>query len=161
MLQKTCAICKEEKPITEFSPDKRGLYGVVSQCKKCRREYMANKRANQSYLEQEREKAREYESLRKENENRRAWRLEFLKSGKARKAISNWEQRNPGRRAAYGAVKYAVRTGKIPAPNTLKCCVDGCDNFAEHYHHENGYDKEHRLDVVPVCKTHHGKTRRK
>ncbi|MHA1661885.1 MAG: hypothetical protein ACTSVR_01350 [Candidatus Thorarchaeota archaeon] len=35
---KTCSICKEEKPESEFHTDKRNKDNLYSQCKQCRRE---------------------------------------------------------------------------------------------------------------------------
>jgi hypothetical protein len=54
------------------------------------------------------------------------------------------------------AVGTAVRRGKLPVVSTMICCV--CNEAqAEQWHHHNGYDKAHWLDVVPVCRECHGK----
>jgi hypothetical protein len=59
--------------------------------------------------------------------------------------------------AARKAVNHAVEYGRIP-PVQAQQCVD-CEKQAEHYHHRLGYEREHWLDVVPLCaechKRHH------
>ena len=51
-------------------------------------------------------------------------------------------------------VRQAVVMGQLPKIKTLTC-VD-CGAQAAHYHHHNGYEPEHWLDVVPLCRTCHG-----
>jgi 5-methylcytosine-specific restriction endonuclease McrA len=41
---KVCTVCKLEKPLTDFSPDKRISSGVQSKCKPCYAEIMRNRR---------------------------------------------------------------------------------------------------------------------
>jgi hypothetical protein len=50
------------------------------------------------------------------------------------------------------AAHYA---GLLPPAKTL-LCVD-CGAQAQEYHHHNGYEPEHLLDVIPVCRACHGK----
>lgn len=38
---KTCSACCTEKPTSDFSPSKKGLFGRVSQCKRCRADRIA------------------------------------------------------------------------------------------------------------------------
>lgn len=47
------------------------------------------------------------------------------------------------------AVYKAVQSGKTLHISTQTCIE--CNEQAEHYHHYLGYDKEHQLDVEPVC----------
>ncbi len=54
---------------------------------------------------------------------------------------------------ALSAVKYAVKTGKLPPVNTLQCSC--CPEIAQQYHHNRGYAKKHWLDVIPVCLEYH------
>lgn len=69
-----------------------------------------------------------------------------------------FRQIHKDKRHAHSAVSRAVKRGKLPAANTQKCHY--CPGIAKEYHHHNGYDKEHWLDVLPVCKKCHGLTRR-
>lgn len=58
---------------------------------------------------------------------------------------------NPQKRAHY-AVAVAVRTGRLPRPDSLLC--RGCGHLGadrrHEYHHHLGY-VDHELDVVAVC----------
>lgn len=61
------------------------------------------------------------------------------------------EERNKSRIRMM--ISRAVRNGTLSNPATLFCVI--CKNQAEMYHHPNGYDNEHELDIVPVCKKCH------
>lgn len=53
---------------------------------------------------------------------------------------------------ASAAVGHAIRQGKLPHPTTLKCA--DCGAIATSYDHHLGYDRDHWLDVEPVCTSH-------
>lgn len=58
--------------------------------------------------------------------------------------------------AAWNAVAYAIRTGKLQPANTFVCAY--CKtNPAIEYHHYKGYAPVHRLKVKPVCRGCHTK----
>jgi hypothetical protein len=60
---------------------------------------------------------------------------------------------------ARRAVKTAIRRGdELPLTGTK--CVD-CGASAEHYHHFRGYEPEHWLWILPVCRKCHGIRHRK
>lgn len=61
-------------------------------------------------------------------------------------------EKYPEKKKAKEAVKYAVKLGEIPKIKTQKCLC--CDEQAIHYHHWS-YEKEHWLDVIPLCRTCH------
>lgn len=81
--------------------------------------------------------------------------------------VIDWQRRNPERwmethtsynrrrRAAHRDQQRAYNSVvmHMPAASTQACSV--CGKPAEHWHHPNGYDKEHRLDVVAVCRACH------
>jgi hypothetical protein len=56
---------------------------------------------------------------------------------------------------AWETVALAVRRGRMPLASTKQCSI--CSGGATEYHHHNGYSREHRLDVVPVCRKCHRK----
>jgi hypothetical protein len=58
-------------------------------------------------------------------------------------------QRDKIRQTAAAAVHKAVRNGRLPKASELKCTC--CPAQAVEYHHHNGYDKAHWLDVIPLC----------
>lgn len=50
---------------------------------------------------------------------------------------------------ASSAVSYEIKKGRMVEVTDLVCC--DCGKDAEHYHHHLGYDRNHWLDVVPLC----------
>ena len=57
---------------------------------------------------------------------------------------------------ARAAVRQIVRLGfKKPAID-LMC--NECGKLATEYHHYKGYEKLNWLDVIPLCREHHGET---
>lgn len=63
--------------------------------------------------------------------------------------------RTPNRRIArqaQDAVNNAVKRGMMAPIKTRRCVY--CGNQAKQYHHHNGYDRQHWLDVIPICKCH-------
>lgn len=54
------------------------------------------------------------------------------------------------KKRAHMAVHEAVRAGTLQPVTTRPCAGCGAGS-AVHYHHANGYDEAHRLDVVPYC----------
>jgi hypothetical protein len=60
---------------------------------------------------------------------------EELKRHKARQFITN-----------------AVSAGRLPRPDSIQC---SCGEQAVQYHHYKGYEPDHWLDVVPVCRKCH------
>lgn len=149
---KRCHKCNEIKPLSEFSKDKKGKNGLLCQCKKCRCNYVIQyqktekgklvcKKANRKYSQSKKGKLcyQEYAQSKKFK----------LKNKQARKRI---KLKYPQRIKARTAVNHAIREGKLPRPNSLKC---SCSEPAQQYHHHKGYAPEHWLDVIPVCKKCH------
>jgi len=72
------------------------------------------------------------------------------------RAVRSYIERNPERRAAHKAVAYATKVGKLRPVWTVVC--EHCQEAqALHYHHHNGYDQKHKLDVIALCTECHGK----
>lgn len=57
--------------------------------------------------------------------------------------------------AASVAVDMEILRGKMPAPKNLTCL--DCGKQAREYHHHNGYDDAHKLDVIPLCRSCHAR----
>ncbi|MEN6507066.1 MAG: hypothetical protein ABFD92_21225 [Planctomycetaceae bacterium] len=57
--------------------------------------------------------------------------------------------------AASAIVDAAILRGEIPTPKNL-ACLD-CGKRAREYHHHNGYDDAHVLDVIPLCRSCHAR----
>lgn len=60
---------------------------------------------------------------------------------------------------AHSAVRVAVASGKLVKPS--HCEYLGCTKTPIEAHHYLGYEKAHHLDVVWLCRKHHGEASRK
>lgn len=160
---KVCCRCKVAKKLSEFSPGKKYSDGRVGHCRACaaaynaRPEVASRRHAKQKeYRESVRGRiviragSRRYEA----SESGKASRRKKRQSQSHKSGNRRYDVKNRGKRAAHSAVKYAVDNGRIPRAKSLKCA--SCGKQASHYHHHNGYDREHWLDVVPLCNLCHG-----
>ena len=149
---KTCSKCKEAKQSCEYNKNKSRGDGLCCYCKECKKEYMYNHRRVHPEIYK---KYRESEKYKKAH-------LRYRQSEKGKvttkKHTKLYQTNHPENIRAIATVCTAVRTGKLPRPETFFCCNSTggeggqeCLNQAEEYHHYKGYTKEHRLDVVPVC----------
>lgn len=149
---KRCTKCKAEKLLSEFCKDKSRLGGHNCYCKSCcsklAAEYQKGKgreissARSRRYRQTERG-ARLYKASNKAYRNRDKGREYCRKS--AKKYRTRWPQKAKAR----NAVSSEVRAGRIPPAKTLPC--KQCDANAELYHHHKGYEKNHWLDVIPLC----------
>lgn len=133
---RTCTKCGETKPLSEFYKQETCKYGRRPDCKECVR------KRSRAYMRSPRGSAQraQYEQT------------DAYKEAKAR-AKRRHRRRHPQRLRARSAVWHAVANGDLPPASECDCVE--CDGPAEHYHHHNGYDREHQLDVVPVCRDCH------
>jgi hypothetical protein len=127
----------------------------------------AQRRHSQS--EKARETKRRYQRSEKWRDYQRRWRTseegceyhrKYLRAYRQsdhgreiyRKANARQHAKYPKRRRARSAVANAIQASKIP-PACMLTCAD-CGRPAQHYHHES-YDREHWLDVIPLCRKCH------
>jgi hypothetical protein len=117
--------------------------------KKEREYYQAHRQEHTEYNREYRQTPAGIAARKKENDNYRE------KHGKEISArTKHYRNLFPEKYKAHEALTYAVKTGKLPAVQSQKCSV--CKNKqAQEYHHHRGYDKEHWLDVIPVCSKCH------
>ena len=137
IISKRCCHCKQSKPLNEFYRNKSSDDGHHYECKVCKNERdrvyrrsAKGKAVNRRYQQSEKGKA----AYKRYNQTEK---------GKAR------QKRYPNQIKATRAVNHAIRAGKLPRPDTFSCHY--CPKPAQQYHHWHGYEKEHWLDVVPVC----------
>lgn len=66
-------------------------------------------------------------------------------------------RRNPDVQRAGAFANNAARTGKLYWPWQRECTFahQGDCKGRMQYHHYAGYEREHWLDVIPVCVHHH------
>lgn len=169
---KKCPKCQTIKSISEFHKCKSTYDGVLCHCKSCRRAYRQSDRGKVSekrYRQSEKGKANNHKAGKKHRKtekgkitNRKSVRkYQSTEKGKVvrREALKRFFARNPNQYKAKNAVNNAVRDGKLPRPNTRICHY--CPNPAQQYHHWHGYEPEHWLDVIPVCRECHQKCKKK
>lgn len=151
---KVCSKCGESKPLTEFYTHKSGREAgkPTAYCKACYRArsrtyYDANREARISYQAAHRDANREKHAL-----YSAAWYA--ANSEKHAATVAAYQAANPDKRASHHAVNNAVQSGNLPPAWSMVCSV--CDEAqAAHWHHHKGYEKQHWLDVVPVCRLCH------
>jgi len=137
IVTKRCCHCNEFKPISEFWKNRSAADGLQYRCKACQ--------AAATHACQTTERGRALCRI-------RALAHQKTAKGRASAERQRIRQRDTGMSKARDAVKFAVRTGKLPRVSTLSC---PCGKQAQHYHHHLGYSREHRLDVLPLCAVCH------
>lgn len=183
--EKRCSTCSIKKPVVEFHKNRSTADGIAAECKTCRCKYQKsyskrpdvlarNRSRRMQNAEMERAKSRssyrKHKAKRKEywqsehgkavreryekTKGRQAWKKRYYSSDTFRKKVRAKISADPNRFKARWAVNNAVRDSRLSPPSDFACVECGGD--AKQYHHHNGYDKEHWLDVVPICrKCHH------
>lgn len=161
-MEKKCAGCNQVKDFSEFGRDKGRKDGLNVYCRICvnaiskkwsqdnpdKRRASVNK-WNQSHVEQNRIKVKNWYRQHPEKSNQ--W---IKKHPEERIEITHRHRaKYPEKYKARSTVNNAILTGKLPCANTLTCTQ--CGNQASEYHHHNGYDSDHWLDVIPLCKACH------
>ena len=132
IVTKRCYKCKQVKSISCFHKDNSTKDGRRNMCKHC--VYLSHQAPK--YKKQQAKYSTKYKHSDK-------YKTQHRKGSRKYGAL------HPGIKAAQMAVSRAVKSGRLPNLITLICLY--CGNKAKYYHHPNGYDKEHRFDVVPVC----------
>jgi len=178
-IKKQCTKCKEWKPATPecFYKHPTGKDGLASKCISCTLEY--RKTAEVQRRDRHRRQTEEYRKWRRQYEGqdgkgyeiKKTYRTsqkgkdaqaryresekgkENAKRGWRKETYQHKKQKRPAQIAARVTVANAIRLGKIPSASALPCVQ--CGGNAQEYHHYLGYSKEHRLDVIPVCRKCH------
>ena len=173
-----CCRCGTEKEIDMFVKASRNKLGVTRRCKSCHREiskksvsdnpesrkrvsakyYQKNKEAHaervKNWVALNTEKIKVYtaEYRIKNADKIRSYTKEYISKHGANRQREG-RLRHPNRYKARNAVNNAVARNKIP--KVTSCICQSCGSKAENYHHHKGYDIEHWLDVVPLCRKCH------
>ena len=148
-ITKRCSHCKEIKPLSEFYKNRNGKDGLHLQCKTCKKQYMQQYRKT--------DKGKSAQRRYKQSQKGKVASRRYEQSKKGRDTQKQYRLCHPERQRAKNAVNKAVRTGKLPRPDTLQCHY--CPEQAKDYHHHKGYAPEHWLDVIPACRNCHNNTR--
>ena len=136
IISKRCCTCNEIKPLSEFYKNRAVKDGYQRSCKLC------FKKHQRVYSQSEK--------------GRRAHRQASFRYNRSKKGQLANKQRskqfkveNPQIIKARKAISYAVKSNKLPRPDSLQCHY--CQAQAKQYHHHKGYVSKHRKDVIPVC----------
>ena len=148
-ITKRCYQCKQFKPVSEFHKNRCRKDGFCHRCKTCQKLYRKT------------EKSKTIQKRYGQSEKGGICQKRYRCTGKGRinrrTNLEKYNARHPERQQARRVVNHAIRVGKLPRPDTLKCHY--CPKKAKEYHHHKGYEPEHWLDVLPVCRKCHSELR--
>lgn len=151
---KQCQKCGKWKPLDGFYKDRAKKDGLSGRCRTCVLAHVHAYRRTEhgqekmdSYRRSDERKA----SFQRYNdtEKARATGRKYALSSKGQAAVAAYRKSHPDHTRAGNAVRKRVSRGAMPPPSTLACVH--CGQPATSYHHHNGYTKEHRFDVIPLC----------
>lgn len=174
MTTKHCTICNCDVPLDLMVKNSRSKDGYGYRCKPCHR--IISKRSVEANPESRKAACAKYYRTHKEAHNARVrdWQRRHpetvkaiaerhkpkgVETSRAYRRRTGLEQlreqrrRYPERFKARNKVNNSVAKGIMPRAKTLPC--SRCGAPATEYHHHNGYDYDHWLDVVPVCRPCH------
>lgn len=158
IIEKTCSKCKKVKANSEFYPRKNSMHGTRSECKTCwckaaaecqKKNRAGHNAACRRYRQTHKEQGLAYQKRHNQTEHRKV---------ALRGYAAKQHRKHPERTKANNAVNHAVTRGDLPRAKSLGCAK--CPKQAKHYHHYLGYEKEHWLDVLPLCVPCHRKDRK-
>lgn len=141
--QKQCTKCGEIKPLTEFNRRRMVSSGFRAECRECQ------KQSTRRYYHEgdgQRKKSEYYAAHREEKKE--GFRQYFTRKRPRRPY-------NPEKSPARNALNRAIESGKIVRPDHCQECGKSCKPDG---HHHKGYDKEHWLDVIWLCRECHSLT---
>lgn len=146
-----CTRAGQLLPFSDFFRDKYAQDSRTHRCKKCitiyRKRYEQTdswKKAHARYMRSEKGKAAVTKHVRSEK-----GKLSTRTRMANRRKTPTHQPKELARRAVFSAVRARI----IPKAKELLC--QRCEKPAIEYHHYLGYDPEHYLDVIPVCKACH------
>lgn len=144
---KECTKCLQSKPLSDFQKDPRYRFGVKSRCRRCISDYGLEL----YYRDHERNVAYQREHYARNPEHQREAARAWKKRSGYRPKITYKPEKFRGNphHAARTAVSREVKKGAIPRISTQRCL--DCGGQAQQYDHFLGHEKEHWLDIQPVC----------
>lgn len=147
---KKCPKCNIVKCLSDFHKCAKSKDGRQCYCKSCNKKYIIANYRLYGESEAYKKAKRKYRQSEKGKATKRLGQMRYQKGkvGKLThsKNVQKYRKRHPQKRKAQQIVAYAIKTGKLPKANILKCTY--CSHQAEQYHHPD-YSKP--LYVEPVC----------
>lgn len=138
---KRCKGCGKIKPLSEFYKHKGNPDGHSYKCAECMLE------ATKKY--QKTERGQKISKAYNQSEKAKRQKDRYQKSKRGRMMRRLERKRNKLHIQARRKINNSIRDGKFPKPIEFICEL--CGEQATEYHHYNGYDPIHWLDVVPLC----------
>lgn len=134
---KRCCHCLEDFPATPefFYRSSSKADGLYHQCKTCKEAYRKTPKG--------RDVVRRRTSKWRKTENGKKYR---------RAKDKRRRERFPEKGKARSAVRTAIKSEKLVAVELCSCAK--CGSQSEEYHHYS-YEREHWLDVIPLCRPCH------
>jgi len=131
---KTCILCQQAKPFTDFYAHPKMADGLLNRCKECHKAAIRAKRKEHFdyYRKYDRDRAKDPARIKLAKEHTAKWRNEDKR-----------------RSAAHNAVARAIKAGRL----VRKPCSE-CGREDAYAHHES-YDR--KLDVNWLCQPCHKK----
>jgi hypothetical protein len=164
MTTKVCSMCKQAKPIEEFSLDKSKKDGHRSLCKACNMPVSARYRRSVKGVACEERRYRTVQKRIEEDEDFAQRRRDLVNASAARpeykESIRRKARTKHGKvqKSATKAVECAILSGRIKVPSRCSRCgtkpgVDKLGRRKLRAIHIHGYEPEHHLDVEFMCPT--------
>lgn len=144
-VMKTCRICREVKPLDEFYANLNMASGRLNECKSCKKAYVNNRRAVHGEHVRMLDRLAHLRNREADLQRNREYAAGHLDTMREQKC--QWRRRNAEKVRAMGAVRNAVRDGRLHKEPCRYCG----DTEVEAHHPD--YSKP--LEVVWVCGKHH------
>jgi len=136
---KTCIGCMEIKTLADCYFNKKDNC-FFARCKECTKSASRQRFKN---------KQKEIQEQRKE------YNRAYRKTPRGREVDREIRRRTIAKHKEKHRARDALKQKGIPPARTKKCVH--CGNQAHSYHHHNGYSREYRFDVIPLCLPCHTK----
>lgn len=152
---KTCFKCRDPKPPSAFYKHPQLADGRLGKCKECTKaDARAYRKANLEKIK-EYDRKRGLDPKRKKMVRERYHKRTTTKAGREREwaRTRSWIERNILKRAAHVIVGNAIRDGRL-----IKGKCERCGTSRNVQSHHEDYEKP--MDVVWLCRKHHGERHR-
>lgn len=152
---RACPRRDELLPLSEFNKLKSSPDGHARTCRSCASNILKKWRSTDEAKEKNSAYQRYFRTTEKGRATDARGKQKYRKTEKGRANDAMRRQRDGDKMKARYAMNRAVKQGILPRPASLPCV--GCGQAAKEYHHHLGYEPEHHLSVVPVCKMCHAR----
>lgn len=149
IIEKHCPKCKKVKALADFYKNRTKPAGVQYWCKKCMDilHYKYIKTPHGKAVQDKHTHSVKFKAT------QMAYRQTATGKSNLTKSNAKYARNNPNKRKAKDAIHTQTRNGNMPLVTECQCTQ--CGKNAKQYHHYLGYEPEHWLDVIPLCRICH------